>query len=205
METATDIVRKLQLCVRDDEMDALALDHYTFLFPALLHNLWPHLCLSSIFREINKNRHQRFSVDGNTIFLILALMDFLYHISSAEGSRYSQRNTSKHNIIHWMFELWKLSEQSEKHRNRKTCVPKINVRMEEANAKSVNILTSQIEPTEIYHMFCGCLFLSTDLPFFPCTSVIIFILNDRRMRRDVCIAMSVHRKVELNLWQKNSH
>ncbi len=39
METAMDIVRMLQLCVRDDEMDALALDHYTFLFPAYLHNM----------------------------------------------------------------------------------------------------------------------------------------------------------------------
>lgn len=39
METAMDIVRMLQLCVPDDEMDALALDHYTFLFPAYLHNV----------------------------------------------------------------------------------------------------------------------------------------------------------------------
>lgn len=39
MEIAKDIDRMLQLCVPDDEMDALALDHYTFLFPAYLHNV----------------------------------------------------------------------------------------------------------------------------------------------------------------------
>lgn len=39
METATDIVRMLQLCVQGDEMDALALDHCTFLFPAYLQNV----------------------------------------------------------------------------------------------------------------------------------------------------------------------